>query len=720
MAVKNSTLQVSLLDKVSGPARGISAALSGINKSVSGLTSPLRGIMGQVIGLGVGYLGITQGLKGTYTSAADAQSALSEIGIKAGLSQTQLGQMQQRLVALSPKVNQFTSDLTAGVDVMTTMGASVEQAIGAIPAIGKAATATGASIEDLSTASVSAMQNLKVLPSEIAKAIDGLAFAGNAGAFELKDMAQYIPALGAAYQGLGQSGVGSLNDLAAALQIVRKGTGDSASAAGNLGNVLQKINAPQTRAAFKKMGINLSREMDKASKLGMSPIEAVAEVTNKTLKGNLANLGDLFADSEVQKALRPLIQNMAEYRKIRDGANSADGTVLDAYARRMQDANEKTKAFKITVSNLGTAIGARLLAPIGKMADELSYSLNTLDGRFGVFDSMKASVEGFASAFGASGIGGIGKSLNDFVFGIEDGGKAADKYGLAFKKFREYGQDVKVFTDALSSNPTAKFLTELGLALGGFALSNWFKMIVIASGIKAVIDAARDAHSLTEFTANLKGLSALEWAGVAAGLLIVARRAKSVAEWFTKANQNIPKTPSGAPGAAPAGANPGATAGAFSIKSLLGGILKGGVQAAVGYFGEMGIRKGFQTAYGPDYKEPPGLTASIDNTFAAWRDLFKSVATNPKGRGDQTSPLYDTPADDGSVSLRPDQVFSVRPTGVQQVAVTNPVRPNISVKVSMSNSFASGDAASAGKLADAIGAAAKASIESNFSDGGGF
>lgn len=234
MAALSSVLKLSLLDHVSGPARRVNGALNSLQRQSSSMMAPLRGVTSQLLAFGAGYVGITEGWSRTYTAAANAQAALSEMGIKANLTKEELGVLQKELTNLSPTVNQSTTDLMAGVDAMLTMGTAAKDARGAIPAIGKAATATGASIADLSNASSSAMQNLGVMPAEIGRMLDGMAYAGNSGAFELRDMAQYFPQLTASAQTLGIHGVEGVNDLAAALQIARRGAGDASTASNNL------------------------------------------------------------------------------------------------------------------------------------------------------------------------------------------------------------------------------------------------------------------------------------------------------------------------------------------------------------------------------------------------------------------------------------------------------------------------------------------------------
>jgi hypothetical protein len=199
--------------------------------------------------------------------------------------------------------------------------------------------------------------------------IDVMAAAGKAGAFEIKDMAQYFPALSAAYQGLGQSGTDAVADLAAGLQIVRKGAGDSATAGTNLANILQKIASPATNKAFEKMGVDLPAALKKAYAEGKTPLEAIAELTNKTLNGDLSKLGYLFEDAQVQQGLRPLIQNMELYRKIRADAAKAGGTTDSDFADRMKDSAEQSKQLKINATTLAITLGSQLLPMVNAVVE---------------------------------------------------------------------------------------------------------------------------------------------------------------------------------------------------------------------------------------------------------------------------------------------------------------------------------------------------------------
>jgi len=303
-------------------------------------------------------------LIGSIKAAQDYQSVMTDIGQKADLSRAASEQLGRNLLVSARAANQMPTDLQAGVDALAGLGAKVPDAVAMMKPIGRAATAYKAEIADLSAAAFAATDNLKVPVAQTGKIIDVMASAGKAGAFEIKDMAQYFPALTAAYQGLGQTGVGAVADLAAGLQIARKGAGDAASAGSNLANILQKIASPATNKAFEKMGVDLPAALKKAYAEGKTPLEAIAELTNKTLKGDLSKLGYLFEDAQVQQGLRPLIQNMEEFRKIRAEAGKAGGTTDSDFADRMKDSAEQSKQLKVNATTLAITLGAQLLPTI--------------------------------------------------------------------------------------------------------------------------------------------------------------------------------------------------------------------------------------------------------------------------------------------------------------------------------------------------------------------
>jgi TP901 family phage tail tape measure protein len=384
-----SQLIMELLDRVTGPARKVAGSLLGMNRATKeaaagqvtwsdriassqarASASLDRARIGVLETVGAYYL-LRDAVAAPIRAAAAFETSLEDIGQKAGITQDELEALGEQIKQVARDTNQATSSIASAVDALVGRGADADVAMAAAAPIGKAATAYRASTDDLAAAAWAAVDNLKVPAEQVGTAIDMMAQAGKEGAFELRDMAQYFPALGAQYQALGQEGTDAVADLAAAMQIVRKGTGDSSQAATNLGNVLQKIYAPATVRAFGKKNIDIYKEMEKAAKRGLSPIEAIAEITSEALDGDLSKLGTLFEDAQVQAGLRAIIQNMDEYRRIRDEAMKAQGVVDADYERRVRTAAGVSERWKASVERLNIALGTALLPVLNDVLDKI-------------------------------------------------------------------------------------------------------------------------------------------------------------------------------------------------------------------------------------------------------------------------------------------------------------------------------------------------------------
>lgn len=369
------------LGRAVGDARRMLGSLGGAN-GVGGIQSRLgdaidrnnaaldRARLGIADAVGA-YYALRGAIGAPVQAAADFETMLEDIGQKAGTPTEKLAALGEQIKQVARDTNQSATTIGQAVDALAGRGASLDVALAAADPIGKAATAYRAATDDLAAASWSAVDNLKVPADQIETALDAMAAAGKSGAFELRDMAQYFPSLGAAYQGLGQSGTSAVADLAAALQVVRKGTGDSASAATNLQNVLQKIYANPTKNGFKKLGISIEAEMKKAAEAGKTPIEAIAEITNRAIGGDLSRLGEIFEDAQVQAGMRSMIQGMDEFRRIRAEALGASGTIDADYERRIRTAAGAQARWNASVENLSITFGTALLPALNDVLDKV-------------------------------------------------------------------------------------------------------------------------------------------------------------------------------------------------------------------------------------------------------------------------------------------------------------------------------------------------------------
>jgi len=314
-------------------------------------------------------------------AAADFTTGMVDIQQKADLSDAATARLQNTIVKAAQTSRQLPENMRAAVDVLAGKGLDPRQAVLLAPSIGRLGTAFRVDLADGAAAAYANLNNLKVPISQTSAALDVMAASGNMGAFEIRDMARHFPALTAQMQALGAKGVPAVGQLSAALQVAEKGTGNADQAANNVQNLLSKINSPATVRAFEKnFGIDLPAAMKKLEAQGYDTVESIAMITSQATGGDLKKLGYAFEDMQAQGALRSLIQNLDEYRSIRDKSLKSTGVIDKAFDQRvLKDANVSWEAFKGTASTLAITLGTTLLpimtealAQIGGLAMSVS------------------------------------------------------------------------------------------------------------------------------------------------------------------------------------------------------------------------------------------------------------------------------------------------------------------------------------------------------------
>lgn len=538
MSRRTSQLILSLIDRVTAPARRAAQSVRGVTQAITEANGQrLRAmaeanrqnidrLRGDLIDTTATAVALGFALSRPYRAAREFESALEDIGQKSSLSRREQLRLGAAIRALGPQVNRSALEIAAGVDTLAGFGLDPDRAVAMMRPIGRAATAYRAQIEDLARASFAAVDNLSVPFDQTSRALSVMATAGKEGAFELRDMAQYFPSLTAAAAALGQTGTPAVADLAAALQIARKGAGDSAEAATNLSNVLQKINAPATRRRFAAMGVDLEASLRQAAERGLTPIEAIAEITNRTLRGDLSKIGDLFEDAQVQKGLRPLIQNLEEYRRIRAAAAGAGDIIDQDFATRMETSAAAADAFRAKIENLAISFGTALLPGIngvldfigpfvdglatlaerfpgltqfvvGTTASLIGLRLATLAFRFGKAQMLAGLAElglgliGFRAQVGRArgGVGGLAAGAVDLALGLRrqlvGAFMAATLQATMFTRGLRAGGVRGMATGVLS------MLNPLRMVRGALALTKLaFRGLLIGSGIGILVLAA--------------------------------------------------------------------------------------------------------------------------------------------------------------------------------------------------------------------------------------
>jgi TP901 family phage tail tape measure protein len=340
-------------------------------------------------GVGVAHqLGMTEAIQ----EAFQLEHQLRELGNVGQLTSGQLADMDKRLGTLSKNTNQYRSEIAEGLNVLVASGVAPEKALEYMQVIGKTATAAGAEISDISKTAFSLTDNLKVPVSELNRTMDILAQAGKEGRFELKDMASAFPSLTAGASMLGMKGVPAVTQLGAALQVAMKGAGSAPEAANNLENFIQKVTSPLAVKNFQEnFGINLKDVLNNAAAQKKDVILEVLEVMQKASGGDIFKVSEVFQDKQVLSFIKPMLQNLDEYKRIKQSALSAEGIVDSDYNHMMETTVEQWKQLRINMKEL---VFPHLHAPLAALNNLLTKINSNPVMQKGIFTAVIGTIGG--------------------------------------------------------------------------------------------------------------------------------------------------------------------------------------------------------------------------------------------------------------------------------------------------------------------------------------
>ncbi|QST30702.1 phage tail tape measure protein [Escherichia albertii] len=296
-----------------------------------------------------------------------------------------------------------------------------------MPDIARGATATRTAASEWAEVAAVWGKAMNGKASEFRSVQNIMAYAGDQGSFEISDQVKWLKELAPMMNGVAE-GKNAIAEIGASLQIARRGAGNADAAANNFKNFLTKIFAEDTQKQFEDVGINLKSSLMSHQAKGVAPIEAMMHVIQEYLAkkspeaveqfkaamsmkddgardaalASLASnfgLGELFADQQVMAFIRPMMQNMDDYRSIRDGAlKAADNDMLAAsYDKRLKSPLEMTKKLVVSSQELMLTLGKQLTPAFISVTQEILPLLQ----QFNTWIAMNPGlVQGVAKAVG--------------------------------------------------------------------------------------------------------------------------------------------------------------------------------------------------------------------------------------------------------------------------------------------------------------------------------
>jgi hypothetical protein len=416
-----------------------------------------------------------------YTLSGPAKAAMSFDERLAGMANTSYAErdtagrrvgMQQLEAAINKSVSQggggTREQAAETLDTLIASGAvSADEAMRMLPQLMKASSASGADANQLAQIGIRAKQTFKISADEMPNVLNMALTAGQAGGFELKDMARWLPQQMAAATLSGLSGRAGFAKLAALNQAAAISAGTKDEAGNNVVNLLAKINSSDTAKDAEKLGINLPKYLQEERAKGNDSVDAFGALVDKTvanredykaLKKRLdaaktnddkratleamatiaqgAGIGKLVQDRQALMALLGMMNNRKYMDQVLDKVKVSDVSENGPIDKNYE-LMSGTSAFKMRMAEQQKDIGQKsamdgLTPAIGKMADMFSDLASKHPLLVG---SVTLATTALGALAGAAG-------LASMTMGGGKGGAiaaAALKYGSKASKFLKVG-----------------------------------------------------------------------------------------------------------------------------------------------------------------------------------------------------------------------------------------------------------------------------------------
>jgi hypothetical protein len=324
--------------------------------------------------------------------SADYGAIIRDIAIKANIANTpEEATLSKTVIDTSRDTGMARNQVAEVVNALVGAGMELDKAMSYAPTAAKFAVGQGSDGTETARMINALGQNAKITdPAMMQKALEAIAYQGQAGSFEAADMARWFPELLAGMGKLGITGMDSVTQLGSMLQVQMKTAGGSDEAANNLKNWMEKIGSGETVAAYKKAGIDYQGSMNTGLQSGKSTLESsfalaqkyieatdpkkAAEMAKATAaiseqadpekaKAMIASLesalrtGDLFVDMQVKGALTAYVQNKDLYDSLKKESASATGILDKNLEERRQSSAQKQSEMVQNLDDSMRAIG---------------------------------------------------------------------------------------------------------------------------------------------------------------------------------------------------------------------------------------------------------------------------------------------------------------------------------------------------------------------------
>ncbi len=605
-----------MLDRVSGPARGIMGTMRRMQAMAHRTNAAMRnmlggGVLGGAMRTAAPFVGLYaagRAFGSVVNSAADFEYAMNRVGVVSGATETQLKSLSDQAKELG-RTTQFRASEAADAQGFLAMaGFNPEEILGAMPGTLNLAAAAGLELGNSADIVSNVLTGYRKPVSELGHVTDVLTKSFTSANTDLLQLGEAMK-----YAGPVASAAGVEFEEAAAVIGMLGNAGIQGSMAGTtLSNAIAKMVSPTATAQrhMRRLGLSFTNAEGR-----LLPFADIME----QLEPHMDDVGlmiDIFGIRAGRNMPALLAEGSDKMRDFTQDLRDSKGAADEAAAATMSGFRGQMRAFGSAMEGVAIAIGERLNPSIESMvagltsgATSLTEFIGTFDNRVTIFDRVAAAYRGFVDGV-MSGDGSVAmdrisraaQSLKTMVFGSDvlDHQGELHRMREMSEAFRDAGANFAAFANSLASGDfrgAIRSLSDAFAEMNGWgtfatlyagawgmkllAAATWAlvfspigRLAAVATAVAELIEAFRGAESFGEFVRNLGELSGVQWAIIAAGVGLIAAKVWSLAAALGAvklaggllaltrgAGRMVPSMAGGAAAGAGAGAGAGAKGG---------------------------------------------------------------------------------------------------------------------------------------------------------------
>lgn len=383
MSTQTSSLIISLIDRLSAPARGVNAAISGMSDAVRRNAVQMDAARGRMLDAAAAGYALAKAISTPVRDAMNFESAMADIkkvvdfdtpaGFKA------LGKDIRRMAITD--IPMAADGLAAIVAAAGQSGIAVDELTGFADMAAKVSVAWETSAGETGEALAKLKTALGLSVSEVGLMADAINHLGNNTAASAPDILAFTRRVAPMAKQFGLS-----TEQAAAFGAAMVGSGFESQVAAtsflNMGRALTKGASATARQqkAMKAIGVNSRKVSEAMQKDAVGTIQTILAQINKLPDHRRASvISDIFGDEA--KALGPLINDAGLLAKVLGlvaKQTEYAGSAQKEFEERSKTTEAALQLFKNRLTDLSISVGAALLPTINSLIGAFSPLVNSL------------------------------------------------------------------------------------------------------------------------------------------------------------------------------------------------------------------------------------------------------------------------------------------------------------------------------------------------------